>query len=124
MLNKVKQIMISTGTHKYISTECQNRIDIITEQLIQECLHILSNSKYKEAANFLANHFEIMEMTPMQAIKQFNHKNRSAHIYERHRGYRVVCLDSYQEHQSEEYTDTIENAESIAEDWVNYSQIR
>ena len=32
--------MIESGTHKYISAECQHRIEIVAELIVQECVGI------------------------------------------------------------------------------------
>ena len=40
MNERLKQIMIESGTHKYISAECQHRIEIVAELIVQECVDI------------------------------------------------------------------------------------
>lgn len=40
MNERLKQIMIESGTHKYISAECQHRIEIVAELIVQECVGI------------------------------------------------------------------------------------
>jgi hypothetical protein len=40
MNERLKQIMIESGTHKYISAECQHRIEIVAELIVQECIGI------------------------------------------------------------------------------------
>ena len=37
MNERLKQIMIESGTHKYISAECQHRIEIVAELIVKEC---------------------------------------------------------------------------------------
>jgi hypothetical protein len=38
MNERLKQIMIESGTHKYISAECQHRIEIVAELIVRECM--------------------------------------------------------------------------------------
>jgi hypothetical protein len=37
MNNKLKKLMEESGTHKYISEECQNRIEFVVTLVVEEC---------------------------------------------------------------------------------------
>lgn len=37
MNEQLKELMLRTGTHKYISEECQHRIETLFELVVQEC---------------------------------------------------------------------------------------
>lgn len=56
----------------------------------------------------------------MNYISEFFKGTRSAHIQSRTLGgYRIVLLDSYFETESEAFTDTIKDAELIADRWLH-----
>jgi hypothetical protein len=38
MNERLKQLMLKSGTHKYITEECQNRIEKIFELVVQDCI--------------------------------------------------------------------------------------
>ena len=37
MNERLKELMLKSGTHKYISEECQHRIEMLFELVVQEC---------------------------------------------------------------------------------------
>jgi len=56
----------------------------------------------------------------MNYVSEYFKDTRSAHIQNRTLGgYRIVLLDSYFETESEAYSDTIKEAELIADRWLN-----
>jgi|694.fasta_scaffold04955_19 hypothetical protein len=40
MNSKLKKLMEESGTHKYISEECQNRIEFVVALVVEECAQI------------------------------------------------------------------------------------
>lgn len=40
MNERLKQIMLKSGSHKYISEECQNRIEFVVALVVEECAQI------------------------------------------------------------------------------------
>ena len=54
----------------------------------------------------------------MMIISEYEQGTRTATVYSRGSGYRIVLLDSYFETQNEKYADTLSDAENIAEDWI------
>ena len=51
-------------------------------------------------------------------ISEYQEGVRTATVYRRDNGFRIVLLDSYFETQDEKYANTIDEAEDIAENWV------
>lgn len=51
-----------------------------------------------------------------------SHDNyRTSFVYTRGNSYRVFCYDCYFEKEEEHYTNTLDQAEDIAENWVLYA---
>lgn len=40
MNNKLKKLMEESGSHKYISEECQNRIEFVVALVVEECAQL------------------------------------------------------------------------------------
>lgn len=40
MNDKLKKLMEESGTHKYISEDCQNRIEFVVALVVEECAQI------------------------------------------------------------------------------------
>ena len=40
MNERLKQIILESGTHKHISAECQHRIEMVAELIVRECIEI------------------------------------------------------------------------------------
>jgi hypothetical protein len=65
MNEQLKKIMLESGTHKYISAECQHRIELIAELIVRECADI-ANSGIDPAeshlpGNDILEHFGVKE---------------------------------------------------------------
>ena len=61
---RVAEIMRSHGLHKYISEDCQNRIEIVAELIIKECADICDRGGPTQmtcggAADKIRNHFGV-----------------------------------------------------------------
>lgn len=63
MNERLKQIMIESGTHKYISAECQHRIEIVAELIVRECAQRVDywESRQGEHTEDLLKHFGVTE---------------------------------------------------------------
>jgi hypothetical protein len=54
-----------------------------------------------------------------QELSQYINGTRTATVYARtHGGYRIVMIDSYFETEAVQFTQTEEEADNLAEDWV------
>lgn len=40
MNERLRSLMIETGTHMYISKECQDRIEFMAELIVKECVQV------------------------------------------------------------------------------------
>jgi hypothetical protein len=69
MNKRLKEIMLQSGTHKYISEDCQHRIEVIAELIIRECLDQCYNRGMNDelyagqlkAAGYIEEHFGMKE---------------------------------------------------------------
>lgn len=64
MKNALKELMIKSGTHKHISKECQDRIELVAEYIVKECIEICEKGSNTQttssgAANMIRQHFEV-----------------------------------------------------------------
>ena len=44
MNERIKELMISKSLHKYISGDCQHRMEVLAELIINECTTIVSDA--------------------------------------------------------------------------------
>lgn len=64
MKDIIKDLMIKSGTHKYITQECQNRIEILAEYIVKECIDICEKGTVTQttssgAANMIRQRFGV-----------------------------------------------------------------
>ncbi len=64
MNQRLKKIMLESGTHKYISADCQHRIEQIADLIVQECIDVINEAvDHREPASTYADkirqHFEL-----------------------------------------------------------------
>lgn len=64
MKDIIKDLMIKSGTHKYITQECQNRIEILVEYIVKECIDICEKGTVTQttssgAANMIRQRFGV-----------------------------------------------------------------
>lgn len=64
MKDTIKDLMIKSGTHKYITQECQNRIEILAEYIVKECIDICEKGTTTQttssgAANMIRQRFGV-----------------------------------------------------------------
>ncbi len=41
MNERIKELMLSKGLHKYISGDCQRRMEVLAELIVEECIRIM-----------------------------------------------------------------------------------
>ena len=44
MNERIKELMLSKGLHKYIEPGCQARMEMLADSIIQECIGIISDA--------------------------------------------------------------------------------
>ena len=52
---KIKELMISRGLHKYISEDCQHRMEMLAEMIIQECIQVVHKQERIPEGFFMPN---------------------------------------------------------------------
>lgn len=53
MNERVKELMISNGLHKYISEDCQHRMELLAELIVQECCDLIMKNQYNMVPGFM-----------------------------------------------------------------------
>jgi len=61
MNEQLKKIMLESGTHKYISSECQHRIEIVAELIVLKCAEIADTAEPFLASDLIKQHFGVEE---------------------------------------------------------------
>ncbi len=65
MNERIKELMLSKGLHKYISHDCQRRIEVLAELIVRDCagvdLYWLSEQDRKAVAEKIKQHFGVEE---------------------------------------------------------------
>ena len=61
MNEQLKKIMLESGTHKYISAECQHRIELIAKLIVKECAEIADKAEPYKANDLIKQHFGVEE---------------------------------------------------------------
>jgi hypothetical protein len=59
MNERLKQIMLAHGLHKYITEDCQHRMEMLAKLIVQECIdHAFANG---DNIAYLKEHFGVKE---------------------------------------------------------------
>ena len=63
---RVKEIMIKHGLHKYISEDCQSRMEMLAELIVKECIewcdaHATINGTAQQVRDSIKQHFGVEE---------------------------------------------------------------
>lgn len=63
MNERIKQIMLEHGLHKYISEDCHHRMVMMADLIVRECADIASinQHQYDSVGNYVLKHFGIKE---------------------------------------------------------------
>ncbi len=75
MNERVKELMVNHGLHKYITEDCQHRMELLAELIVRECMRMCEVTEMSfvthdcdvEASGaitvkqFIAEHFEVEE---------------------------------------------------------------
>ena len=52
MNERLKELMLSKGLHKYISSDCQARMEMLADTIIKECISIIDDAvEHREPAS-------------------------------------------------------------------------
>ena len=66
MNERIKELMISRGLHKYIPEDCQHRMEMLAKIIINECIQVVHNQERIPEGFFYAKPAHVHEL----AIKQ------------------------------------------------------
>ena len=64
MNEQVKQLMIAHGLHKYITEDCQHRMEMLADIIIKECIRLCDQVDLAGADDCIDNikdHFGVVE---------------------------------------------------------------
>jgi len=63
---KIKEIMLRTGAHKFISSGCQSRVEFVAIETVKECLEIIEKNCHSNettyAINLIKEHFKMSDI--------------------------------------------------------------
>ena len=66
MNEQIKELIVSRGLHKYISEDCQHRMEMLAKIIIDECIQVVHNQERIPEGFFYAKPAHVHEL----AIKQ------------------------------------------------------
>ena len=62
MNERLKEIIVNHGLHKYVTEDCQHRMEMLAELVIKECAKIASNPApgcHSSFGNIILKHFGV-----------------------------------------------------------------
>lgn len=60
MNERVKEVIMSKGLHKFVTSECQARMEMLADSIILECIKACP---HEDGRNHIRKHFKIDERT-------------------------------------------------------------
>ena len=61
MNERIKELMLSKGLHKYISADCQHRMEVLAELIVRECANVVHTRIGPKSALDVLEHFGVEE---------------------------------------------------------------
>ena len=61
MNERLKQIMLDHGLHKYITEDCQHRVEKLAELIVRECANVAADHDALDIYEEIREHFGVEE---------------------------------------------------------------
>lgn len=69
MKPKIRQLMLEHGVHRYISSECQSRVEFMSDTVLQECFTVIQHMQTQEPPKNTSVDFDLGWASALEQLR-------------------------------------------------------